>query len=91
MLKKRKVTTITLETERFLAISRSSSLYSLCPVCDDEVRMVTVDQAAALACVTWREIYCEVEAGNLHFIDTGGRSLLICLHSLNDSNRKQKG
>jgi hypothetical protein len=80
-----------IETERFLAISRSSSLYSLCPVCDDEVRMVTVDQAAALACVTWREIYCEVEAGNLHFIDTGGRSLLICLHSLNDSNRKQKG
>jgi hypothetical protein len=90
MLKKRKFTTITVETERLLVISQSRSLYSLCPACGDEVRMVTVEQAAALSRITWREIYRQVEAGKLHFIETNGGSLLICLHSLNDAKINQK-
>jgi hypothetical protein len=48
--------------------------------------MVTIDQSAVLARVTSREIYREVEAGMLHFIETTEGSLLICLNSLNDSN-----
>jgi hypothetical protein len=77
---------ITIQTERLLVINRSRGLYSLCAACGDEVRMVTIDQAAVLARVTSREIYREVEAGMLHFIETTEGSLLICFNSLNDSN-----
>jgi hypothetical protein len=77
---------ITIQTERLLVINRSRSLYSLCAACGDEVRMVTIDQAAVLARVTAREIYREVEVGMLHFIETTEGSLLICFNSLNDSN-----
>jgi hypothetical protein len=90
MLKKRKVTTITIETERLMVISQSRCLYSPCPACGDEVRMLTVEQAAALSRITWREIYRQVEAGELHFTETNGGSLLICLHSLNDPKINQK-
>lgn len=90
MLKKRKLTTITVEIERLLVISRSRSLYSLCPACGDEVPLVTVEQAASLARSTWREIYREVETGKLHFIETNSGQLLICLRSVNDSIINQK-
>ena len=79
---------ITIQTERLLVMSRAKSLYSLCSACGDEVRMVTIDQAAALTRISSREIYREVEAGMLHFIETEG-SVLICFNSLNDSNRKE--
>jgi hypothetical protein len=79
---------ITIQTGRLLVMSRAKSLYSLCSACGDEVRMVTIDQAAALTRISSREIYREVEAGMLHFIETEG-SVLICFNSLNDSNRKE--
>lgn len=84
-------TRVTIQTERLLMMSSSRSLYSLCEACGDEVRMVTVDQAAALTRVYSREIYREVEAGKLHFTEATQGSLLICLNSLNGSNLKLKG
>ena len=77
---------ITIQTERLLVMSRAKSLYSLCSACGDEVRMVTIDQAATLARASSREIYREVEAGLLHFIETSEGSLLICFNSLNGSD-----
>ena len=70
-------------------MSSSESLSSLCAACGEEVRMVTIDQAARLARVNSREIYREVEAGMLHFIETTEGSLLICFNSLNGSNLRQ--
>ena len=78
---------ITIETERLLVMRRGMSLFSFCASCGDEVRMVTIDQAAMLARLTAREIYREVEAGMLHFLETTDGSLLVCFRSLNDSNR----
>ena len=74
---------ITIQTERLLVMSHGKSLYSLCSTCGDEVRMVTIDQAATLARLSSREIYREVEAGMLHFIETTEGSLLVCFNSLN--------
>jgi hypothetical protein len=79
-----------IQTERRLVMSSNRSLYSLCSVCGDEVRMVTVDQAALLARVNAREIYREVEAGQLHFIETNEGRLLVCAASLNEWIAKQK-
>jgi hypothetical protein len=81
---------ITIQTERLLVMSSSKSLYSLCSACGDEVRMVTIDQAGILARVSSRNIYREVEAGMLHFIETTEGSLLICLNSLNGSNLNRR-
>ncbi|MGH9425765.1 MAG: hypothetical protein ACRD2L_05595 [Terriglobia bacterium] len=82
---------ITIQTERLLVMSSSRSLYSLCAACGDEVRMVTIDQAATLTCLSSREIYREVEAGILHFTETTEGSVLVCFNSLNDSSLKHKG
>lgn len=81
---------MTIKTERLLIMSRGRSLFSPCASCGDEVRMLTVDQAASLSRVNSREIYREVEAGELHFMETIEGSLLICFNSLNDSNLKLK-
>ena len=77
---------ITIQTERLLVMSHSRSLYGLCAGCGDEVRMVTIDQAATLARLSSREIYREVEAGMLHFIETTEGSVLVCFNSLNGLN-----
>ena len=77
---------ITIQTERLLVMSHSRSLYSLCVACGDEVRMVTINQAATLARLSSREIYREVEAGMLHFIETTEGSVLVCFNSLNGLN-----
>ena len=80
---------ITIQTERLLVMSSSKSLHSPCAACGEEVRMVTIDQAAILARVSSRDIYREVEAGMLHFMETIEGSLLICFNSLNGSNLRQ--
>jgi hypothetical protein len=52
--------------------------------------MVTIDQAAILARVSSRDIYREVQAGLLHFIETTEGSVLICFNSLNGSNLNRR-
>ena len=51
---------LTIESERLLIMSRS--FFSPCAACGDEVRMLTVDQAASLSRVNSREIYREVRS-----------------------------
>jgi hypothetical protein len=82
---------ITIHTERLLVMSGSRSLYSLCAACGDEVWMVTIDQAAILARVNSRDVYREVEAGMLHFIETNEGLVLVCFNSLNGSDLNKKG
>ena len=83
-------TTITVRTERLLVAGNDRSLYSLCAACGGEVRMITIDQAASVARASSRDIYREIEAGKLHFIETAELSVLVCFNSLNDSNLKLK-
>jgi len=87
-MKKVKRTTLTIQTERLVFMSRSRSLYSLCTKCGDEVRLLTVDEAALLARVNSRQIYCLLEVGELHRIETTEFGLLVCFNSLNDAKLK---
>ena len=82
---------ITIQTERLLVMSYGRSLYSLCVMCGDEVRMVTINQAVLLSRHTAREIFRELEAGMLHFIETTEGAILICFNSLNGSRQEQDG
>lgn len=73
---------ITIQTERLLVVNQGESLYRLCSACGHEVRMITIDQAATLTQISSLEVYREVEAGTLHFLETANGSVLICLNSL---------
>lgn len=90
-MRKRKSTKITFETERLLFIGSQRSLFALCEGCGDEVRLVTVDQAAAMARVNSLAVYRLVEAGTLHYIETSTGALLICAVSLGHLISNQEG
>jgi len=44
--------------------------------------MLTPDQAATLANVSSRTIYRRVEAGEMHYLETADRHLLVCANSI---------
>ncbi len=74
---------MTVETERVIAIRKSKApLASWCEGCGSEVRMLTPDEAAALARTTVRAIYRWIEAEKIHFTETPDGLLLVCLSSL---------
>ena len=76
-------TEITIETERLLLLRESSrSLLLWCDECRAQVRMVTPAEAAVMASVSVRAICRQVEAGELHFIETPDWPVLICLDSV---------
>ena len=79
----KKRTEITIETERRLIISnRQTSASAWCASCGAQVQMIRADEAAYRACVSSRVIYGQIEKGTLHFLETVGGLLLICLNSL---------
>jgi len=78
-----KRTKITIETHQVQIIRRGKpSVQAWCPECSATVRMLTPEEAAALAQVTTRTIYHWVDAGELHFTETPEGILLICPDSL---------
>jgi hypothetical protein len=82
MMKKTKRANITIERERFLVISNRRPLEKWCDFCRAAVRMVDINQAAAIAAISQREIFRLVENGSLHFTENAEGALLICLESL---------
>ena len=63
----------------------------MCEACGDEVRFVTVNEAAGTAGVNSCTIYRLVEAGTLHHAETGAGELLVCADSLGCLVSNQKG
>jgi len=83
-MRKRTSTKITVETERLLFISGQRILFAFCEVCGDEVRFVTVEEAAAMMHLTSLDVYRSIEAGKLHHAETTTGMLLICKASIGD-------
>jgi hypothetical protein len=74
---------ITVEKHRLLVLSRRNrSVEAWCKTCNEQVQMVTPDQAAQLYQVSTRTIYRRIETGRLHFTETERGFSLICLQSL---------
>ncbi|MEK6304531.1 MAG: hypothetical protein AABO41_27910 [Acidobacteriota bacterium] len=81
-----KRTEITIETDRIVVLSRRKvSVVSWCRECNQRVKMVTVDEAAAIKGVTSRTMYRWADAEKLHFMETADGVLMICFSSLQDS------
>lgn len=77
-------TEITIETERLLVIqARKTSARAWCQSCGKRVQMLTTDEAAQAARVSSRLVYRWIEADKLHFTETTGSRLLVCIASLN--------
>ena len=82
MRTKRK-TDITVETDQVVVIRQQKKLArAWCGQCAGQAKMLTIAQAAAVACVSQRTIFRRVEAGLLHFTETPDGVLFICLNSL---------
>ena len=78
---KRRIEILT-EVDREIVVTRRPVLILFCEVCGGETRMVTPEQAAAEWAVTVRTIYRWVEDETIHFIESHGGRLLICLGGL---------
>jgi len=78
----RKSAEITVETDEvvFLGGVRRPTRV-VCPVCRDQVSMISPEHAAQIAGVSTRTIYRWVEAGGVHFVETNG-GIAICLGSV---------
>ena len=86
---KKRGTEITVETERVLVIRRRyRAVEEWCVGCNETVLMIRPDQAAAVAGVSLRSIFTEVEAATLHFVEKPDGMLLICLNSLSEKRAK---
>jgi len=73
---------ITVENERLLVVSQRQGNASWCEDCHATVRMLSPAEASALAAVSDRTIFRQIESRRLHFTETSEGAVLICLNSL---------
>jgi hypothetical protein len=77
--------TITIETQQVQIIRRRTGdlvVEAWCASCAAHVAHLTPEAAAQRSGRTTRELYRQVEAGELHFGETAEGGLLLCLSSL---------
>jgi hypothetical protein len=83
MRRKKKTTTITIESRDRMTIRRTQQRFmAWCEPCDAEVLMVTPREAAALSRTDVRAIFRGIEAGIVHFVESGNGGLLVCVDSV---------
>ena len=82
-MRRRKKTEIIVERDQVLVIKRlNSQAAEWCDQCRKETRMVSVDEAAAVAGISERTVYRRVEDDLVHFTETTEGQLMICITSL---------
>jgi hypothetical protein len=83
MKKAKKITTLTVETERtFIFRCFGGQHLAWCLKCEAEVRMATVAEAAREAALSELFIYQLLDARALHFREDADGRVLVCLNSL---------
>lgn len=79
----KRITEITIEKSECLIVHKPRELsFAWCVECDAEVQMLQPEEAARIACVSTRTIYCWIEAGMIHFNEADKNNLLVCCNSL---------
>lgn len=81
--KRKKV--ITIETFQRTVIRQAPNKTQIlwCEFCQAEVEMTTTELAAKILGVKVREIYRQLERGDLHYFETEAGEVFICKRSLN--------
>jgi hypothetical protein len=80
---------ITVESERLLVVVQQRAIQSWCPDCGSEVRMVRLDEAAAIAAVSHKVIARRIDSHRVHFVSDSKAEVLICLNSLLQASRHE--
>jgi hypothetical protein len=73
---------VTIETRRRTLVRSRVRIATTCPICENGTPLLTTEEAAVLSGSSVREIYRRVEAGQIHFSESGDGLLLICRRSL---------
>lgn len=83
-MRRKKRTEVFVETEVEIEFRRRTLRLApvWCAACGAGVEMAPPDVAAAVAEVSARTVFGWVEAGRVHFAETPGGALLVCLKSL---------
>ncbi len=90
-MRRTKKTTITVQKERLLVITPlAGRREGWCDRCGSEVTLMRVEEAAITADISLRGLFRRIEAGALHFSETGEGEVLVCLNSLLQSGDKIK-
>jgi hypothetical protein len=83
---------ITIETHRRVLIrSLREAFTARCDACGAESLMLTPEQASVIWGVTQREVFQQIEEGELHFIEAGKGAVFVCSNSLELSRKISKG
>jgi hypothetical protein len=87
---KKKTTATTIETRRLLIVrtGKRQVVHAWCGSCRRERHLVTMEYAALLSGLGQRQLFREVEDGQLHFSELVGKPLL-CLDSLREIMRRR--
>ncbi len=87
-MNKSRHTRITVSTSEITLIRKlNGTAEADCPECRARVEMATVEQAVTMTGIHSRAIYGWVERGMVHFLETAGGHLLICLDSLREAQQ----
>ena len=81
-MKRKKRTSITIETTRLLIVSTGEERLNWCQECASEVNMLTLDEAVTVARASAIEIFRKIEDREIHSVKTPGSTLFICPNSL---------
>ena len=74
---------ITIEThQQTLIRSNGKTLVAWCDACGTETLMLMPEQAATIYGTTMREMFRQIENGELHFMETTKGELFVCSNSL---------
>jgi len=80
---KKRTARITVETERLVVIRRSqTSSDGWCGQCEAPVKLIGLEEAAAIADASQRAIFRWAESGEIHFTETADGRVLFCLNSI---------
>jgi hypothetical protein len=89
MRRKKKTTIVTIEAHERMTIRRGARrVTAWCDQCGADVPMVPPNEAAEMAGTDARAIFRRVEAGEVHFMETGAGALWICAQSLAEASTK---
>ena len=76
---------VIIETERRYAIKTTgAAMHFFCPACNDDVDMLSINQAAARTQIGWRDILGLVEQNAMHSIETENGEIFVCATSLSE-------
>jgi hypothetical protein len=83
MTRRKTTIVVTIEQRQRMTVRRGHrSIDGWCDECSAEALLLSPDEAAAVLQTNAREIFRQVEAGTVHFVESIDGSLRVCVNSL---------